>query len=167
MQEADGDGFGTGACDAIGQVLGFRRVQRDERLPGGRHPLGRLECQRVLERRAYRLEEQVVAVLLDACLPAQPEEIAEARGGDESRAGAASFEDDVGGQRGAVHDAADRTRGQLRLRERRLQPAPHADERIVRRREHLDDVLGTRAVVHHHIGERAADVDTDRRRAGH
>ena len=159
---------GCGARDPVGEFLRRGRIERDAaRCPSAFIRSGRLERQGVLERGAYRLEEQVVAILLDASLATEPEEIAEAFGGDEGRAGAAPFEDDVRGERGAMHDAADGMRRKLRLGQRRLQTAPHAHERIVGCRQHLDDVLAAGTVVEHHVGERAADVDADRRRAGH
>ncbi len=51
--------------------------------------------------------------------------------------------------------------------ERELDPAAHPLQGIVRGREHLDGVLPARSVVDHHVGERAPDVDPDRRRGRH
>ena len=86
-------------------------------------------------------EQQVEAVLLDACLAAEAEQVAEAlRSSRRPRRSAPPFQDDVGGERRPVHDPADGGRGITRPRRgppRRPAPRRRGDRRG---RGHLADV---------------------------
>ena len=167
MQEADRDRldifFLLEAGDRVAHLLlverssGYRRRTRallDAEAPPARDQrlVGRDE--HIVQRHVDRLD---AAPDLDA--------VAEALGGDHAGLGAAAGEQDVGGERGAVHqdfDLAEEFLDVEFVEARRLLHRIHqADRWIARRRRSLELLQQPRLVHHQAVGEGAADVDTN------
>src|SRR5207247_8223059 len=93
-------------------------------------------------------------------LPPQLEQVAETLCHHEGDGSAPLLEDDVGGQRGAVHHPADLIRSEPGGLEHLFDTGGHTDSRILGRG---DDLVGHQAAVgagYDDVGERAAHVDT-------
>ena len=110
------------------------------------------------EHRCFGGHEEVVHAR--ALLPADLEHILEPFRHQQTDARALLFEDRVGGDGGAVHEALDVSRRRAAQREHRLHTGQDAGTEVVRRRGHLrgPDPIPPPA---DHVGERASDVDTD------
>ena len=97
-------------------------------------------------------------------LAAEPEQVAEAGGGDERRPRETPLEQGVRRDRRAVDEAVDGVGADIEPLEHLARGGEHA-LLLVRRREHLraDDAVGRHRDG---IGERTADVDAERDRHG-
>ena len=158
VQKADGDaahGFRAQAGDQ-GFNVGLGQ--------GNKHLAARVEAlahrQAQASRHQRRGQVDVEVVLLVAVLVAHLDDVAEALGGNQRRRRALLFDQQIGGQRGAVDDRGDG----LRLYAGALKHLAHAPQHAAFGRfgggQRFGGVEGA-AAFQRHVGERAADVDAD------
>ena len=107
VQQADGDGLDAEAAAGFGGFGDGGFVEFGEHHAAGADALDHFEDARGRDR-APRLDPGVEIGTARDVLAADVEHMAEALGGDEGGAGAFAFEDEIGGDRGAVEDAGDR-----------------------------------------------------------
>src|SRR5688572_2215236 len=159
MEEADGDGLGLLRRDGGDDAIDLGLLEVDVHRARGGRPLPYLERQLALDRRIGRREQQVIAGGTGPRLAGQPQDVAEALRDRQRGAGAAPFEQHVGGEGRAVHEAVDVATAEPGPLEGDLDTVANPVAGIARCRHHFGDVDGSLAVDQHDIGERAADVD--------
>ena len=142
------------------ELLHGRRFEREQHLALGVDPFGHGETVAALDQRP-RLEplQVVLALAVDAL---DERDVLEPRRGHVQHLGPTPLQHRVGGHRGAVHDALDggaRHRGLVQHAQQRAQ-------RRVGRGRGLGDAHRPVGAERHQIGERAAGVDSQRRRRG-
>ena len=135
----------------------------------GAHALGHAKPQRARHELLRRRHAQIVAVVLQAL--AHLDDVAMAFGGEQADLGALVFEQRVGGDGGAVHDAFGLRKklGGRQVQElgEMIQAGHHADRRIFGRGGDLRQ-RGVAGVIHcDEVGEGAADVDADLQHGRH
>ena len=163
VQIAHRHGFHAGAFQRLDRGGERGAVERCLDRAVGAHALRHAEPQRARHELFRRWHAEVVAVVLQAL--AHFDDVAVALGGEQTDLGALVFEQRVGGDRGAMHDALG-LREQLAGREvqefgQTVEAGHHADRRVFGGGRGLCQ-CGVAAVVHRdQVGEGAADVDAD------
>jgi len=104
---------------------------------------------------------EVVAILLDARRPPEPEEVGEALGGHERDGGAGSLQDHVGGECRPVHETRDVGGVDARIAEHLADAAHDALDRVGGCGRDLGRVQRACGAREHEVGEGAADVGAD------
>jgi hypothetical protein len=161
VQEADGDGLVAAGRDRGDDGLGFGLVERHERLATGVEPLRDRES--VLAFDQGRGQDDVDVVLLEPTLRARLDHVAKAGGGDESGPGAASLDECVGGEGGAVDDLLDLGEIHAGFGCHLTDAVEDSSLRRVVGGEHLGGVQARVGALDDDVGERSPDVGTDAR----
>ena len=157
MQQRDGDRLGPARFDAPDRVRHRVRVQRGHDPAVVVEPLGHLEAARGGHLRC-ELGRQVEPVEVAPVLAPDGERVREAARGDQRDLGVLALDDGVGDDGGAVDQV--------------VHVRPLEIDRAERRHQARDAVVGAggdlrgshlaaRPVMGDHVGERAADIDTD------
>ena len=161
VQEAHGHAGGPCGCDTPDDVRDRLGGKRHEDLPLGAHAFRDLEREASVDGRRSRREEQVVAVVLDARLPTESEQVAESLGRHERDRCGGALHDHVRRQRRPVHGTRNGAGVDGSAVEHLTDPVDDPAARIIRRGEYLADGDAARAVGEDDVGERAADVNAD------
>ena len=161
VQEHDRDRRDAG----VDQPLRPRRDLADVELAGhravGAEALGDLQPQVARHQRLRPGDVEVVQ--LELALATDLERVGEAGGGDETGDGAAALDERVGEERRGVHHPRELAGRQAMLPQQRVDAGRDGARRIVVGGEDLAvELTPAGVVVHHDVGERAADVDAER-----
>ena len=159
VEEADRNGLHAGGQEGVDRAGRLRLVERAHDLAPVVDALAHLQPPVAGNERRGLLPGEVVEAR--HAQAADLEDVAEALGGEEARAGALPLQDRVGGDRGAVDDLADHRRVEPLLREEPADALHDATAQVVRRRRDLRREDAALLGEEHDIGERAADIDAD------
>ncbi len=154
---------------AVGQSLDRRHeliaIERPADGAIGVDTLAHLEPQIARDQRLGLGDVEVVE--LELSLAPDLERVAESGRRDQPGDGALALDEGVGEERRRVHDAREVSRLERPVSENRRDARDHGTDRVVVGRQHLAAPLASGVVVvHHDVGEGAADVDSERV-AGH
>jgi N-methylhydantoinase A/oxoprolinase/acetone carboxylase beta subunit len=157
--------FGPGGDEPLDRGREPRAIEGPAHRAVGAHALGHLEPPVARDERLGLGGVEVVE--LELALAADLEGVAEAGGRDQAGDGALALDERVGEERRRVHDAREVAGLEGAVAEDRTDAGHDGADRIVVGRQHLAAPLPAGVVVvHHHVGEGAADVDSERV-AGH
>src|SRR6185503_6027767 len=105
MQKADRAGFGAALTKIRGRRVDAGKIERSEYVPVGVEPLGYADRQVAVDDRLRQRDKDVVE--LRPRLPADLQDVLEARGREQRHARALALEHGIGGDGGSVDDVGD------------------------------------------------------------